>query len=87
MRPSCRALGIHMDLCREDQLVNHTRTERLYRPRGLRLRRTRPRRRRAVVTRGPVIAVIRKDERWSLNIMHNQLQDGRRPRVLTVVDQ
>ena len=28
-----------------------------------------------------------KDERWSMDFMHDQLHDGRRLRVLTVVDQ
>jgi hypothetical protein len=39
-----------------------------------------------VVTRGPLIAATRRDERWSVDFMHDQLQDGRRLRVLTVVD-
>ena len=59
----------------------------LYRMEGLSLRRNRPRRRKAVVTRGPSVAATRKDERWSMDFMHDQLQDGRRLRVLTVVDQ
>jgi len=29
----------------------------------------------------------RRDERWSMDFMSDQLQDGRRIRVLTVVDQ
>jgi putative transposase len=37
--------------------------------------------------RGPSVAATRKDERWNMQFMHNQLQDGRRLRVLTVVDQ
>jgi putative transposase len=51
------------------------------------LRRNRPRRRKAVVKRGPSIAPMRGDERWSMDFMHDQLHDGRRLRVLTVVDQ
>ena len=39
------------------------------------------------MTRGPSVAATRKDERWSMDFMHDQLQDGRRLRVLTVVDQ
>jgi putative transposase len=33
------------------------------------------------------VAPTRRDERWSVDFMHDQLQDGRRLRVLTVVDQ
>jgi putative transposase len=40
-----------------------------------------------VVTRGPSAQATRKDERWSMLFCHDQLQDGRRLRVLTVVDQ
>ncbi len=40
-----------------------------------------------MVTRGPSVAATRKDARWSLDSMHDPLQDGRRLRVLTVVDQ
>ena len=87
MRPSWGSPRIHVLLRREGWLVNHKRTERLYRLEGLNLRRIRPRRRKSVVTRGPSVAATRKDERWSMDFMHDQLQDGRRIRVLTVVDQ
>jgi len=87
VRPSWGSPRIHVLLRREGWLVNHKRTERLYRLEGLNLRRNRPRRRKSVVTRGPLIAATRKDERWSMDFMHDQLQDGRRLRVLTVVDQ
>jgi putative transposase len=87
VRPSWGSPRIHVLLRREGWLVNHKRTERLYRLEGLNLRRNRPRRRKSVVTRGPSVAATRKDERWSMDFMHDQLQDGRRLRVLTVVDQ
>jgi hypothetical protein len=57
---------------REGWLVNQKRTERPYRLKGLNLRRNRPRRRNAVVTRGPSVAATRKDERWSVDFMHDQ---------------
>jgi putative transposase len=87
VRPSWGSPQIHVLLRREDWLVNHKRTERLYRQNGLNLRRDRPRRRKSVVTRGPVVVPTRRDERLSMNFMHDPLQDGRRLRVLTVVDQ
>jgi putative transposase len=78
---------IHVLLRREGSRVNHRRTERLYRLEGLNLMRNRPRRRKSVVTRGPVVVPTGRDERWSMDFMHDQLQDGQRIRVLTVVDQ
>lgn len=50
---------------------------------GLNLRRNRARRRKSVVTRGPSVVPMRRDERWSSDFMHDQLHDGRRLRVLT----
>ncbi len=87
VRPSWGSPRIHVLLRSEGWLVNHKRTERLYRLEGRNLRRTRPRRRKAVVTRGPSVAATRKGERWSMLFYHEQLQDGRRLRVLAVVDQ
>jgi putative transposase len=87
VRPSGGSPRIHVLLRREGWLVNHKRTERLYRLEGLNLRRNRPHRRKAVVTRGPPVVATRKDDLWSMGFMHDQLQDGRRLRVLTVVYQ
>ncbi len=49
--------AILQDVLRKESgwLVNHKRSERLYRLEGLYLRRIRPRRRKSVVTRGPVV--------------------------------
>ncbi len=63
MRPSWGSPRIHVLLRREGWVVNHKRTERLYRLEGLNLKRIRPRRRKSVVTRGPSMAPTRKDER------------------------
>ncbi len=40
-----------------------------------------------MLTRGPSVVPTRRDERWSVDFMHDQLHDGRRLRVLTLVDQ
>jgi putative transposase len=87
VRPSWGSPRIHVLLRREGWPVNHKRTARLYRQEGLNLRRKRPRRRKAAVTRSPSAAPTRRDERWSMDFVHDQLHDGRRLRVLTVVDQ
>ena len=56
VRPSWGSPRIKVLLRREGWLVNHRRTERLYRLEGVNLRRTRSRRRKAVVMRGPSVA-------------------------------
>ncbi len=40
-----------------------------------------------MATRGPAMVPTRRDERWSMDFMHDPLQDERRHRMLTVVDQ
>ena len=65
--------------------MNHKRTERLYREEGLALRRKRHRKRAAgvrVVRPSPT----RSNERWSMDFLHDQLGNGRRFRVLPMVD-
>ncbi len=87
MRPSRGSPRIRVLLRREDWLVNHKRMEHLFRLEVLNLMQNRRRRPRAAATRGTLVAAIRKDNCWSMDFMHDQLQDGRRLRVLTVVDQ
>lgn len=76
---------LHVLLRREGWAVNHKRTERLYRAEGLALRRRRHRKRAAGV-RVTLPAATRPTERWSMDFLHDRLEDGRRFRVLTMVD-
>ncbi len=87
MRPSWGSPRIHVLLRREGWLVNHKRTERLYRMEGMNLRRDCSRRRKSVATRDPSVVPTCRDERRRMDFMHDQLRDGRRLCVLTVVDQ
>jgi len=77
---------IHVLLRREGWRVNHKRTYRLYREEGLGLRRKRPKRRRSAVTRTPRVVATRPNERWSMDFVSDALANGRKLRVLTVVD-
>jgi putative transposase len=43
-------------------------------------------RKRAMGTRSPILVPVAPNKRWSLNFVSDQLTDGRRFRVLTVVD-
>ena len=76
---------LHVLLRREGQGVNRKRVQRLYREERLNVRR-RGGRKRAIGTRRPIELPLFPDQRWSLNFIHDQLTDGRRFRILAVVD-
>lgn len=76
---------LHVLLRREGYEVNHKRLFRIYREEKLTVRR-RGGRKRAMGTRSPMLMPTAPNERWSLDFVSDQLTDGRRFRVLTVVD-
>jgi len=76
---------IHVLLKREGFVVNHKRTERIYRAEGLSLR-VRKRKKRAAVARIELPVPERPNQRWSMDFVQDQLADGRRFRTLTIVD-
>ena len=76
---------LHVLLRREGFTLNHKKTYRLYREEQL-LVRQRKRRRRAATGRLPLPAPSRRNLRWSLDFVSDQLLDGRRFRCLTVMD-
>ena len=77
---------LHILLLREGWEVNHKRVYRLYREEGLGLRRKPPRRRVACLKRKLRPVASEKNECWSMDFMSDQLYDGRRIRLLTIVD-
>jgi putative transposase len=76
---------LHVLLRREGHLVNRKRVQRLYREERLTVRR-RGGRKRAIGTRRPMVTPLAADQRWSLDFISDQLTDGRRFRILAVVD-
>lgn len=72
-------------LRREGVELNHKKLFRLYREERLTVRR-RGGRKRAIGTRAPMALPERPNQRWSLDFVSDQLSDGRRFRVLVVVD-
>lgn len=72
-------------LRREDFMVNHKRVYRLYREEGLAVRRRR-RKRACAAQRVPTPMPSGCNQRWSMDFMADTLADGRRLRVLTLVD-
>ena len=76
---------LHVLLRREGFTVNHKRLFRLYREERLMVRR-RGGRKRALGTRAPMLVPQWPNDRWSLDFVSDQFIDGRRMRILVVVD-
>jgi putative transposase len=76
---------LHIMLKREGLVINHKRTERIYREEGLVLRRKRQRK---VVagTRVTIPAPERPNQKWSMDFVADSIVTGRRFRALTIVD-
>ena len=76
---------VHVMLERQGWRVNQKKLRRLYREEKLQVRK-RGGRKRALGTRRPMLVPERPNERWSLDFVSDAFTDGRRFRVLTVVD-
>jgi putative transposase len=78
---------IHILLKREGWKINHKRVYRLYREEGLSMRTKKPRRRHvSSVNRVEVPAATAQNQVWSMDFMHDELFNGQRIRLLTIVD-
>lgn len=66
--------------------VNRKRVYRIYREEGLVLRRKTPKRRRAAVVREERVTPTAVNQSWAMDFMHDLLADGRKYRLLTIVD-
>jgi len=76
---------LHVMLRREGHAVNKKRVQRIYREEKLMVRR-RGGRKRAMGTRRPLEVPLVANQRWSLDFVSDQMTDGRRFRILTVID-
>jgi len=76
---------LHILLSREGIVMNHKRLRRLYREERLQVRR-RGGRKRAVGTRAPMALPQGPNQRWSLDFLSDAFADGRRFRILAIVD-
>ena len=72
-------------LRREGEPSGINRIHRLYREEGLSVRKRRARRK-AVGTRAPILVEARPNARWSTDFVHDQFANGRRLRILNIVD-
>ena len=76
---------VHIMLERQGWHVNQKKIRRLYTEEKLQVKR-RGGRKRALGTRRPMLVPDRPDERWSLDFVSDAFTDGRRFRVLAIVD-
>jgi putative transposase len=76
---------IHMLLKREGMHLNHKKLFRIYKELGLKVLR-RGGRKKALGQRVVPMPLSRINQEWSLDFVHDALADGRRIRILTVVD-
>jgi len=76
---------LHILMRREGFVMNHKKLRRLYREERLQLRR-RSGRKRALGTRAPMAIPQGPNQRWSLDFLSDAFTDGRRFRILAVVD-
>ena len=78
-----RRIGVMLE--RQGIYMNHKKLLRLYREEKLQVRK-RGGRKRALGTRKPMVLPNRINERWSLDFVSDAFTDGRRFRVLAVID-
>ena len=76
---------LHVLLTREGHHMNHKRFRRLYREEKLQVRR-RSGRKRALGVRAPLALPSGPNQRWSLDFVSDCFTDGRRFRILAIVD-
>lgn len=77
---------LHILLQREGWQVNHKRVYRLYHQEGLEMRPKKPRRHVTACRRMERMVAAEPNEGWSMDFMSDELFDGRRIRLLTIVD-
>jgi putative transposase len=76
---------LHVMLKREGVVINHKRTERIYREEGLSLR-LKKRKKKAAVLRVMLPQAEHANQRWSMDLAADSTLAGRRFRVLVIVD-
>jgi len=78
---------LHTLLQREGWPVNHKRVYRLYTEENLTMRTRKPRRHKSSRNRVARSPVSSANQRWSMDFMSDELFDGRRLRIFTLVDE
>jgi putative transposase len=77
---------IHVLLRREGWVIDHKRTRRIYRELGLQLRNKTPKRKVKAKLREDRVPATAPNQCWSMDFLSDQLFDGRKIRVLSIID-
>ena len=77
---------IHVLIKREGWKVNHKRVYRIYKQEGLMMRTKKPRRHVSACRRMDRLVATQSNESWSMDFMSDELYNGQRIRLLTLVD-
>jgi len=77
---------LHAILRREGLVLNHKRTERIYKEERLALKLRKRKHKKVSELRAPLVPVENPNERWSMDFIHSRLINGRRFKSLTIVD-
>jgi putative transposase len=85
-RPRFGYERIHILLRREGWRDSRNRVHRLYQLEGLQVRMRVRRRKRISLHRGPAPIATAGGQYWAMDFVHDQLHDGRKFRVLTIID-
>lgn len=78
---------IHIFLQREGWAINRKRVYRLYREEGLQLEKKKPWPYKKNKARNQRVTALEKNQCWSMDFVSDQLHNGKRFRILTVIDQ
>lgn len=78
---------LHDILRREGYVINHKKTERLYREEGLSLRRRKKRKKLAAQSRLEIPRANRPNEQWAMDFVSDSMYNGRKLRMLTIIDE
>jgi len=84
-RPRYGSRRLHVLLRREGWVVNHKKVHRLYKEIGLQLH-TRRKKKRPSHERAPLARPEMVNIRWSMDFMHDRIDNGCRFRVLAIID-
>jgi putative transposase len=77
---------IHMKLRQSGRIINHKKTERIYRENGLQLQHRKRRKKIAAVERVPVELPESPGVLWSLDFIHDSVGFGKKVKILTAID-
>jgi len=77
---------IHLKLRQHGIVINHKRTERIYKEQGLQLHARKRRKKITSIERSPVVLPDEPGKIWAMDFIHDSVGFGKRLKILTVID-